>query len=156
MINKACIDEAENLFVYKQNTLEEIASKLGISSKSVSRWKARYSWDKKRADFLKSKQCFHEELYELARKLMKDIESDIDAGEKIDPGRMYSLCRILPMFLKVKDYEEVTSKAHKKETPKGLTPDMIAQIEEDVLGIKRQEQPEADIQTNETDTDNDE
>lgn len=135
MINKACIDEGENLFVYKQYTLEEIASKLNISSKTVSRWKTKYNWSKKRADFLKSKQCFHEELYELARKLMKDISSDIDSGEKIDPGRMYSFCRILPMFLKVKDYEDVASKAEKKETPKGLSAELIAQIEKDVLGI---------------------
>ena len=151
MNKKEFVCEAENLYVYKLNTLDEIGVKLNISPKTLSRWNMEYEWNKKRADFLKSKQCFHEELYELARKLMKDIESDIDAGEKIDPGRMYSLCRLLPMFLKVKDYEEVTSKTHKKETPRGLTPDIIAQIEADILGIKTPEQTETDETDDEQD-----
>ena len=144
MNNKEIVNTAENLYVYKLNTMEEIGAKLGISPKTASRWNVKYGWSKKRADFLKSKQCFHEELYELARKLMKDIVSDIDSGEKIDTGRMYSFCKILPMFLKVKDYEDVAGKSKKKETPKGLTPDIIAQIEADILGIKTPEQTETE------------
>lgn len=136
MNNKEIVNEAENLYVYKLNTMEEIGAKLGISPKTASRWNIKYGWSKKRADFLKSKQCFHEELYELARKLMKDIVSDIDSGEKIDTGRMYSFCKILPMFLKVKDYEDVAGKSQKKETPKGLSAEIIAQIEKEVLGIE--------------------
>ena len=66
---------------------------------------------------------------------MKDISSDIDSGERIDPGRMYSFCRILPMFLKVKDYEDVVSKKPEKEEQKGLSHDVIAKIEEEILGI---------------------
>ena len=139
--NKEIVNAAENLYVYKLNTMEEIGAKLGISPKTASRWNVKYGWSKKRADFLKSKQCFHEELYELARKLMKDIVSDIDSGEKIDTGRMYSFCKILPMFLKVKDYEDVIARKNEPQKPKGLTADIIAQIEEEVLGIQRLPEP---------------
>lgn len=128
-------NEAERLYVIDCNTVDEIASKLNISTKTVCRWKDKFDWSKKKLNYSRSKQCFHEELYEFARKLMKDISADIDAGEKIDPGRMYAFCRVIPMFVKVKDYEDVVSKKEKKNTPRGLTPELVARIEEEVLGI---------------------
>ena len=126
MNKKEFVCEAENLYVYKLNTLDEIGLKLNLSPKTLSRWNNEYGWSKKRADYLKSKQCF-------------------------DTGRMYSFCKILPMFLKVKDYEDAAGKSKKKETPKGLTPDIIAQIEADILGIKTPEQTETDETDDEQD-----
>ena len=41
------------------------------------------------------------------------------------------------MFVKVKDYEDVVAKRDKKQEPSGLTADVIAKIEEDILGIPR-------------------
>lgn len=128
-------NEAERLYVISCNTVDEIASKLNISTKTVCRWKEKFDWERKKLSYTRSKQCFHEELYEFARKLMKDITADMDAGEKVDPGRMYAFCKVIPMFAKVKDYEDIVSKKEKKETPMGLTPELIAQIEEEVLGI---------------------
>lgn len=128
-------NEAERLYVISCNTVDEIASKLDISTKTVCRWKEKFDWGRKKLSYTRSKQCFHEELYEFARKLMKDISADIDSGEKVDPGRMYAFCKVIPMFAKVKDYEDIVSKKEKKETPRGLTPELIAQIEEEVLGI---------------------
>lgn len=72
---------------------------------------------------------------QVARKLMSGIISDMEAGEKIDPGRMYTFCKIIPMFTKVKNYEDLVAKKEEKATPKGLTPELIAQIEEEILGI---------------------
>ncbi len=129
-------NEAERLYVISCNTVDEIASKLNISTKTVCRWKDKFDWGQKKLSYTRSKQCFHEELYEFARKLMKDIIADIDAGEKVDPGRMYAFCKVIPMFVKVKDYEDVVSKKEKKQpTSRGLTPDIVARIEEEVLGI---------------------
>lgn len=132
---KYLLNEAERLFMYEFMSSEQIAERLRLNRKTVMSWKDEYDWEKRRADFLKSKQCFHEELYEFARKLMKDITADMEAGEKVDPGRMYAFCRVIPMFTKVKDYEDIVSKKEKKDTPRGLTPDIVAQIEEEVLGI---------------------
>lgn len=132
---KYLLNEAERLFTYDFCTVDEIADRLHLNRKTVLSWKEQGDWDKKRRDYLKSKQSFHEELYEFARKLMKDITEDLDAGEKVDPGRMYAFCRVLPMFTKVKDYEDVVAKKDTPEKPKGLTPELIAQIEEEVLGI---------------------
>ena len=132
---KQYFDEAERLYVLDYCSLEEIANRLKLNRKTVMAWKKQGDWNNKRKKFLLSKQSFHEELYEFARKLMKDITSDIDAGEKVDPGRMYAFCKIIPMLTKVKDYEDIVAKKEQKETHKGLTPELIAQIEEEVLGI---------------------
>lgn len=132
-------NEAERLYVYDYNSVDEIASKINVSPKTVCRWKEKFDWEAKRKSFLKSKQSFHDELYEFARKLMKDISCDMDNDEKIDPGRMYAFCRIIPMFTKVKDYEDVMLKSDRKETPRGLTPELIQKIEEEVLGITHNE-----------------
>lgn len=135
-------NEAERLYVYDYNSVDEISTKMNVSQKTVCRWKEKFDWEHKRKSFLKSKQSFHQELYEFARKLMKDISADMDSGEKIDPGRMYAFCRIIPMFTKVKDYEDVVAKKADNDKPKGLTPELIAQIEEEVLGITPNEQDE--------------
>lgn len=132
---KYLFNEAERLFTYEFRTVDDIASRLNINRKTVMKWKDDGDWEKKRKDFLKSKQSFHEELYEFARKLMKDISIDMDNGEKVDPGRMYAFCRLIPMFTKVKDYEENMSKKDETKQPKGLTPELIQKIEEEVLGI---------------------
>ena len=132
-------NEAERLYVYDYNSVDEISAKMNVSQKTICRWKEKFDWEHKRKSFLKSKQSFHQELYEFARKLMKDISADMDNGEKIDPGRMYAFCRIIPMFTKVKDYEDVVAKKADNDKPKGLTPELIAQIEEEVLGITREE-----------------
>ena len=73
---------------------------------------------------------------------MKDISADMESGDKVDPGRMYAFCRILPMFVKVKDYEDIISRKNEPQKPKGLTADIIAQIEEEVLGIQRLPEPD--------------
>lgn len=133
------LPEAERLFIHEYMPATVIARKLNLNRKTINDWRAKYEWNKKRASFLKSKMNFHEELYEFARKLMDGISADLEAGEKVDPGRMYAFCKVIPMFTKVKDYEDIISKKEKKETPRGLTADTIAQIEEEVLGITYEE-----------------
>jgi hypothetical protein len=127
-------NEAERLYVVEQYTLAEIASRLRLAEKTVRTWKDEGDWETKRLQYMRSKQSFHEELYEFARKLMSSITADMAAGEKVDTGRLYTLTRLLPMLTKVKDYEEV---AARKETdkPTGLTEDVIKLIEQEVLGL---------------------
>ena len=141
---KYLLNEAERLFVYELMTVEEVSRRLNLNRKTIIKWKEEGDWDNKRRIYLKSKQSFHEELYEFARKLMKDITCDMDNGEKVDPGRMYAFCKIIPMFTKVKSYEDVISQKDKKDTPKGLTPELVAQIEEEVLGITHNDESETE------------
>lgn len=149
MTNKQyLIGEAENLFVYKLKTVETIANELNLSRKTVMNWKEKGDWDNKRKLYIKSKIAFHEELFEFARKIMKDITEDMEKGNKIDAGRMYAFCKLVPMFTKVKDYEDIVAKKEEKATPRGLTPELIAQIEEEVLGITHNDNNNEEIEEN--------
>lgn len=127
--------EAERLFIYEMYSITGIAKRLNISRNTVIKWKEQNDWSNKKRDFLKSKQCFHEEMYEFARKLMRDIQTDIENGEKPDQARLFTFCKLIPMFTKVKNYEDLTNEHKKEKKPKGLTPELIEQIEREVLGI---------------------
>ena len=149
MTNKQyLIGEAENLFVYKLKTVETIANELNLSRKTVMNWKEKGDWDNKRKLYIKSKIAFHEELFEFARKIMKDITEDMEKGNKIDAGRMYAFCKLVPMFTKVKDYEDIVAKKEEKATPRGFTPELIAQIEEEVLGITHNDNNNEEFEEN--------
>ena len=131
------LTEAERLFIYEYLPAEAIARRLNLNRKTINNWRSEYEWDKKRTAFLKSKTSFHEELFEFARKIMREISADIDAGEKIDPARLNALCRFVPLFGTSKKYEDTVAKKEKSEVKRGLTPELIAEIEEEVLGIKQ-------------------
>lgn len=107
-------NEAERLYVVEQYTVAEIASRLCLSERTVRLWKEEGDWEKKRSQFMREKQRFDEELYVFARKLMKNIQDDIDAGEKPDAGRLYTLTRILSVLTKVKEYEDTKSQTDEK------------------------------------------
>ena len=117
------LTEAERLFVYEYLPADAIAKQLNLNRKTINNWRAEYEWDKKR------------ELFEFARKIMREISADIDAGEKIDPSRLNALCRFVPLFGTSKKYEDTIAQKEKTEIKRGLTPELIAQIEEEVLGI---------------------
>jgi uncharacterized protein YjcR len=107
-------NEAERLYVVEQCTIGEIASRLKLGEKTVRLWKEEGDWDTKRKQFLKERQSLAEELFVFARKLARSIMDDWDKGEKVDQGRLYALARLLPMILKVKDYEANLSEKEEK------------------------------------------
>jgi len=129
--------EAERLYVYDLLTIEETAKKIKVSPRTISYWKERGDWDVKKQSFLKSKQAFHKDLYELARKLMDGILIDIENNEEISSSRSSLFCKMLPLIVKIKEYEDVVNKYEEKPEKKGLSPEILRKIEEEILGIKR-------------------
>lgn len=124
--------EAERLYITEQMTFAEIADRLKLAEKTVRLWKDEGDWENKRKQFLISKQAFHEELYDFARKLLSSVKDDLAAGEKLDAGRLYTLGRILPLITKVKEYEDVKAVREKPEE-KGLTEDVVKFIQQEIL-----------------------
>jgi len=131
------IADAERLYIVEQMTIEEVAEKIKVNEKTVRNWKSEGNWDVQRQKYIQSKQMFHEDLYNFARKLMTSIETAIENGEKVDPGRMFAFTKMLPMITKIKEYEDIAVKKDaKKEPKKGLSKDVIDLIESEILGIK--------------------
>ena len=133
-------NEAERVYVYEHLSIDETAAKVNVAPRTIANWKVKGDWDTKRKKYLKSKQAFHEELYEFARKLMRDIKEDLEEGRKVDTGRMYAFTRMLPLITKIKDYEELSTLKEKGAENKGLTKELIRTIEEEILGMKPNEQ----------------
>ena len=131
-------ETAANLYIEKFMTLETIAKQLNVSERTLRRWKAEGNWDEKRSEYLKSNTTFQEDLYSFGKKLLDSIMSDMSNGKKVEPSRLYTVTKIINMLKNVKTYEDsAVTKKCEMETSKsvGLSPDVIREIEEKILGI---------------------
>ena len=131
-------EAAANLYIEKIMTLENIAKQLNVSERTLQRWKTKGNWNEKRSEYLKSNTTFHEDLYSFVKRLLDSIMSDMSNGKKVEPSRLYTVTKIINMLKSVKTYEDkAVTKKCEKETSKsvGLSPDVIREIEEKILGI---------------------
>ena len=135
------LENAQRLYVIEQMTIDEVARKMEDNERTIRRWKTEHNWDLKKEQYIKTKQMFHEELYNFARKLMISIEYDMENNEKVDPGRMFAFTKMLPLITKIKEYEDEVSKKVTEDTgSKELSPEFMKTINEEFLGIKSYEQ----------------
>ena len=131
-------ESAARLYIEKFMTLENIAKQLNVSERTLRRWKSEGHWDEKRAEYIKSKTTFHENLYSFGKSLLDSIMTDMKNGEKVEPSRLYTVTKIMNMIKKVKTYED---KVKNEQIPleaqkfEGLSPEVIREIEEKILGI---------------------
>ena len=129
------LKQAEHLYVYEKQPLDVIGAKLDLSRRTLFYWKKEYDWDKKRFKVEYTKYCFSEELLDFTRKIMNKISADIDNNKKTPPPEIYSLINILKNIPLVKQYTDSLQPEQKSEK-KGLTPDIIHQIEREILGME--------------------
>ena len=127
--------QAEHMYIYDKKSLTDIEIELGFSRRTLFYWKKEYNWDKKRFDAKYNKDRFSEELLEFARKMMNKISADIDNNQKTPPPEIYSLINILKNIPLVKQYTD-SLQPEQKQKNKGLTPDIVRQIEREILGIE--------------------
>ena len=129
------LTQAEHMYIYNKKSLTEIGMELGLSRRILFYWKKEYNWDEKRFDAEHTKYRFSEELLDFARKMMNKISTDIDNNQKTPPPEIYSLINILKNIPLVKQYTDSLQPEQKAER-KGLTPDIIRQIEREILGME--------------------
>ena len=129
------LPQAEHMYIYDKKSLTEIGAQLGLSRRILFYWKKKYNWDKKRFEMDYEKENFSKELLEFARKIMNKISNDIDNNQKTPPPEIYSLINILKNIPLVKQYTDSLQPGQKQEK-KGLTPDIVRQIEREILGME--------------------
>ena len=130
---------AKELYVEKFMSIDAIAKQVGVNERTIRRWKNAEKWDCERAEHLKLKTTFHEDLYKFSHTLFNSIKQDMEEGKKVEPARLYMSAKLTKMIGLIKKYEDdvAKSKANKtKEPTKRLTPEIIQEIEENILGIK--------------------
>lgn len=123
------------MYVYDKILLEEIGTKLNISRRTLFYWKKKYEWARKRFEVKRNQKNFSNELLDFARKLMQKISKDMDNKTPTPQSEIYSLMNILKNIHQVKQYENSKPKSKQPKPTKQLTPEIIEQIEREVLGF---------------------
>ena len=143
MTKKFKLEElARELFVKENMTQEAIAKQIGVSERTIRRWKIANNWDKQRLEYVRIKKSFHEDLYDFSRKLISILQRDMENKANIPPSRYFTAARMLPLIEKVKAYEDEVAKekqAKNKKKSTKIPPEVIRQINEEILGIKEED-----------------
>lgn len=129
------LKQTEKMYIYDKIPLEEIGLKLNISRRTLFYWKKKFELDRKRFDTERNQEIFSDELLDFARKLMQKISKDMDNKTPTPQSEIYSLMNILKNIPQVKRYENSNQKFKQPKSTGQLTPEIIEQIEREVLGI---------------------
>ena len=142
MKKQTLVQDAFKLYSEKFMSLEDIARQLHLNERTLRRWKKSDDWETKRAEYLRTKTTLHSDLYDFTRSLINSIERDMENNGKVEPARYYAVTKMLKLIGPIKSYEDEVigeKQKPKEEKSKGLTPDIIREIEERILGITHEE-----------------
>ena len=124
--------QAEQMYL-KGLTVSEISLELGIAKRTLFYWKKQYDWDKKRKESMYDKFQFKEDLQKFAQKLMEKIANSNKTNSQISQAEYYSLVNILNFLPELKENNTQNATPQIKTE---LSPDIIRQIEREILGIE--------------------
>ena len=127
------LKQAEHLYVYENQPLDVIGTKLELSRRTLFYWKKEYDWDKKRFEKGREQELFNRELLNFAQKIMDKISSDIDNNQQTPQAEMYSLMNILKNLPQIKPQ---IAEPKQNQKPKTLSPEHFKQIEKELFGIE--------------------
>ena len=129
------LKQAQKLYVQENKTLDEIGMELDLSRRTLFYWKKQYDWDKRKFEYEHEKDAFSQELLELARKMMRKLNNDLDKNLHTNQSEIYSFMNILKNIPLLKEYESSISPSKPKQQ-NFLTPEQVREIEREVLGME--------------------
>ena len=130
------LSQAGHLYVYENQPLDMIGTKLDLSRRTLFYWKKEYDWDKKRFEKGREQELFNRELLNFAQKIMDKISNDIDNNQQTPQAEMYSLMNILKNLPQVKQYTDSLQHEQKQNFKNFLSPEHVRQIEREILGME--------------------
>lgn len=95
-------DIAEKMYVEQFITEVGIAKRLGISDRTVRRWKAEGDWGEKRKKFINKQTLTNYDMYQLVRKMLDDFNEDLANNQQIDSSRLQKFLNITEEMVKPK------------------------------------------------------
>ena len=93
---------AETMYVEQFITEVGIAKRLGISDRTVRRWKAEGDWDEKRQEFINKQTLTNYDMYQLVRQMLDDFNEDLANNQQIDSSRLNKFLNITEEMVKPK------------------------------------------------------
>lgn len=95
-------DKAEKMYVEQFITEIGVAKRLGISDRTVRRWKADGNWGEKRKEYLNKQTLTNYDMYELVRQMLNDFNEDLTNKQQIDVSRLNKFLNITEKMVKPK------------------------------------------------------
>lgn len=95
-------DIAETMYVEQFITEVGIAKRLGISDRTVRRWKAEGDWSEKRKEFINKQTLTNYDIYQLVRQMLDDFNEDLANNQQIDSSRLNKFLNITEEMVKPK------------------------------------------------------
>lgn len=129
------LKQAQKLYVQENKTLGEIGMELDLSRRTLFYWKKQYDWDKRKFEYEHEKDAFSQELLELARKMMRKLNNDLDKNSHTNQSEIYSFMNILKNIPLLNEYEASITPSKPKQQNL-LTPEQVREIEREVLGME--------------------
>ena len=112
-------DKAKKMYVEQFITEVGVAKRLGISDRTVRRWKAEGDWGEKRKKFINKQTLTNYDMYQLVRKMLDDFNEDLANNQQIDSSRLQKFLNITEEMVKPKPkkltLEELLNIAIKKQ-----------------------------------------
>lgn len=112
-------DKAEKMYVKQFITEVGVAKRLGISDRTVRRWKSDGNWGEKRKEYLTKQKFTNYDMYQLVRKMLDDFNEDVANNQQIDTSRLNKFLNITKEMVKPKTkkliLEELLNIAIKKQ-----------------------------------------
>lgn len=100
-------DIAEKMYIEQFVTVVEIANRISVHERTVRRWKTKGNWDEKRKNFYYGVTASKDSIYKFSRKMLREIENDIDNKKHVDPSRFNTFLNLVDKLTKK---QKVTNK----------------------------------------------
>lgn len=130
------LHEAEKLYSIKNLTPEMIAEKLNISRRTIFNWKKKYKWDNHIVRIKDFSKQFADDIYNIGTKLLTKLNADIDNNRILNKHEICALENIIKIINKEEkgQTKNLDNFLNKKKPAKFLTPDVIEEINSEILG----------------------
>ena len=130
------LHEAEKLYSIENLTPEMIAEKLNISRRTVFNWKKKYKWDNHIVRIKNFSKQIADDIYNVGVKLLTKLNDDIDNNRILNKHEICTLENIIKFIYKEEkgQTKNLDNFSHKKKPTKFLSPDVIEEINREILG----------------------
>lgn len=128
--------EAEKLYCVENLSPEMIAEKLNISRRTIFNWKKKHNWDNHIVRIKDFSKQFAGDIYNVGVKLLTKLNDDIDNNRILNKHEICALENIIKIINKEEkgQTKNLNNFLNKKKPAKLLTPDVIEEINNEILG----------------------
>lgn len=130
------LKKAENLYCIENLTPDIIAEKLNVSRRTVFNWKKKYKWDNYLVRMKIFSNQFASDIYNVGVKLLTKLNDDIENHRILNKHEICALENIIKIINKKENGQtkNLDNFLHKKKLAKFLSPDVIEEINREILG----------------------